>query len=207
MSVEKLPLAPTLTDAESVVIAGPPMSGKYELMHRIFGAAGDRAIILSTGHDAERVRTDYTETTGHDPETVGIVDCVTREQGTEVEDTELTKYASSPKNLTELGVKFTELAETFDAYPETTVGLHSLSQLLMYWDADRIYQFVRVLLGRTRSQEWLTVAVINSTMHDERTLHTLLDPFDTVVDTRTTDDGWEMRLRDRSSSPTPWEEF
>lgn len=207
MSVEELPLAPTLTDADSVVIAGPPMSGKYQLMHRLFGAAGQRAIVLSTGHDAETVRTDYTETTGHDAETVGIVDCVTREQGADVVDTELTKYASSPKNLTELGVKFTELAEAFEAYPETTVGLHSLSQLLMYWDADRIYQFVRVLLGRTRSQKWLTVAVINSTMHDERTLHTLLDPFETVVDTRTTDDGWEMRLRNRNASPTPWQQF
>lgn len=207
MSVEELPLAPTLTDAESVVIAGPPMSGKYELMHRILGSAGERAIVLSTGHDAERVRSEYAETTGHDPETVAVVDCVTREQGSEVDDTDLTKYASSPKNLTELGVKFTELAENWESYPETSVGVHSLSQLLMYWDADRIYQFVRVLLGRTRNQEWLTVAVINSTMHDERTLHTLLDPFDTVVDTRTTDEGWEMRARDRSSSPTAWQPF
>ena len=207
MSVEELPLAPTLTDAESVVIAGPPMSGKYDLMHRLLGEAGQQAIVLSTGHDAERVRTDYADTTDEDPDTVAIVDCVSREQGGEVEDTDRTKYASSPKNLTELGVKFTELAENWDDQPETSVGLHSLSQLLMYWDADRIYQFVRVLLGRTRNQEWLTVAVINSTMHDERTLHTLLDPFDTVVDTRTTDEGWEMRLRNRSSSPTPWEQF
>ena len=207
MSVEELPLAPMLTDAESVVIAGPPMSGKYDLMHRILGNAGKRAIVLSTGHNANRVRTDYTETTGHDPDTVAIVDCVTREQGTDVEDTDLSKYASSPKNLTELGVKFTELAENWDDQPETSVGLHSLSQLLMYWDADRIYRFVRVLLGRTRNQGWITVAVINSTMHDERTLHTLLDPFDTIVDTRTTDEGWEMRLRNRSSSPTPWEQF
>jgi len=207
MSVEELPLAPTLTDAESVVIAGPPMSGKYELMHRILGEAADRAIVLSTGHDAERVRTDYTETTGHDSDSIAIVDCVTREQGSDIADTDLNKYASSPKNLTELGVKFTELAERWEGNPETAVGVHSLSQLLMYWDADRIYQFVRVLLGRTRSQDWLTVAVINSTMHDERTLHTLLEPFDAVVDTRTTDDGWEMRLRDRSSSPTPWQQF
>jgi len=207
MSVEELPLAPTLTDAESVVIAGPPMSGKYDLMHRLLGEAGHRAIVLSTGHDAERVRTDYTETTGNDAETVAIVDCVSREQGGEADDTELTKYASSPKNLTELGVKFTELAEHWEDQPETTVGVHSLSQLLMYWDADRIYQFIRVLLGRTRNQDWLTVAVINSTMHDERTLHTLLDPFDTVVDTRTTDEGWEMRARDRSSSPTAWQQF
>ena len=207
MSVEELPLAPTLTDAESVVIAGPPMSGKYELMHRILGKAGERAIVLSTGHDAERVRADYAETTGHDPDTCAVVDCVTREQGGEADDTDRTKYAASPKNLTELGVKFTELAENWEAHPETSVAVHSLSQLLMYWDADRIYQFVRVLLGRTRNQGWLTVAVINSTMHDERTLHTLLDPFDTVVDTRTTDEGWEMRARDRNASPTAWQPF
>ncbi len=206
MSVEELPLAPMLTDAESVIISGPPMSGKYELMHRILGATAANALVLSTGHAADRVRSDYTAKTGRAADSIAIVDCVSQEQGVETEDTNTTKYVSSPKNLTELGVKFTQLAENMDG-TDTAVGLHSLSQLLMYWDADRIYQFTRVLLGQTRNQGWKTVAVINSTMHDEQTLHTLIDPFDTVVDTRTTDDGWEFRARDRRSAPTEWQQF
>jgi len=206
MSVEELPLAPRLTDTASIIIAGPPMSGKYELMHRIFGATADHALVLSTGHDANAVREDYTSITGNDGDSAAVIDCVSREQGADVEDTEFTKYVSSPKNLTDLGVKFTQLAETM-AELEPTVGLHSLSQLLMYWEADRIYQFTRVLLGQTGNEGWPTVAVINSTMHDEQTIHTLLDPFETVVDTRTEDDGRQMRIRGRLSSPTPWQQF
>lgn len=206
MSVEELPLAGRLTDTPSIILTGPPMSGKYELMHRIFGARADRALVLSTGHDAQTVRTDYESLTGNDGDAIGIVDCVSREQGADVEDTALTKYISSPKNLTDLGVKFTQLTEAM-ADAELTVGLHSLSQLLMYWEADRIYQFTRVLLGQTQNEHWPTIAVINETMHDEQTIHTLLDPFETVVDTRTTDDGRELRIRGRLSSPTPWQQF
>lgn len=206
MSVEELPLADRLTDTPSIIIAGSPMSGKYELMHRIFGARADRALVLSTGHDATTVREDYESLTGNDGEAIGVVDCVSREQGADVEDTELTKYISSPKNLTDLGVKFTQLTEAM-ADDDLTVGLHSLSQLLMYWEADRIYQFTRVLLGQTQNEHWPTIAVINETMHDEQTIHTLLDPFETVVDTRTTDDGRELRIRGRLSSPTPWQQF
>jgi hypothetical protein len=206
MSVTELPLADRLTDTPSIIVAGPPMSGKYELMHRIFGARADRALVLSTGHDAPTVREDYETLTGHDGDAIGVVDCVSREQGSDVEDTELTKYISSPKNLTDLGVKFTQLTEAM-ADDDLTVGLHSLSQLLMYWEADRIYQFTRVLLGQTQNEHWPTIAVINETMHDEQTIHTLLDPFETVVDTRTADDGRELRIRGRLSSPTPWQQF
>lgn len=206
MSVEELPLASQLTDTGSIIIAGPPMTGKYELMHRIFGARADSALVVSTGHDAEAVRADYEEITGNSGDVVGVIDCVSSEQGSDLDDTELTKYVSSPKNLTDLGVKFTELADAM-ADDDPAVGLHSLSQLLMYWEADRIYQFARVLLGQTQNEGWPTVAVINSTMHDEQTIHTLLDPFDTVVDTRTEDEGREMRIRGRLSSPTPWQEF
>lgn len=206
MSVEELPLAPQLTDTESIIIAGPPMSGKYELLHRLFGARGEYALLLSTGHDATDVRDDYTSITGNDGDSIAVIDCVSLEQGADVEDTEFTKYVSSPKNLTDLGVKFTQLTDTM-AELEPTVGLHSLSQLLMYWEADRIYQFTRVLLSQTGNEGWPTIAVINSTMHDEQTIHTLLDPFETVVDTRTADQGRELRIRGRLSSPTPWQQF
>ena len=206
MSVEELPLAPQLTETGSIIIAGPPMSGKYELMHRIFGARSDHALVLSTGHDADAVRDDYESITDNSGDAVGVIDCVSSEQGADLEDTEYTKYVSSPKNLTDLGVKFTELTDAMAA-DDPVVGLHSLSQLLMYWEADRIYQFTRVLLGQTQNEGWPTVAVINATMHDEQTIHTLLDPFDTVVDTRTEDEGREMRIRGRLSSPTPWQQF
>ncbi|MCL9816112.1 DUF7504 family protein [Natronocalculus amylovorans] len=191
---------------ESIVISGPPMSGKYELWHRLLGTEADRSLVISTGHPADRVRDDYITLSGHSGDSIGIVDCVSREQQRDVADDEFTKYASSPKNLTDIGVKFTELIETMRG-EEVAVGVHSLSQLLMYWDVDRIYQFTRVLLGQARSEGWPTIAVINSTMHEERVLHTLLDPFEAVIDTRTTDTDRELRVRDRTGLPGEWERF
>ena len=90
---------------------------------------------------------------------------------------------------------------------DVAVGVHSLSQLLMYWEADRIYQFTRVLLGQARSQDWPVIAVLNPTMHDEQVVHTLLDPFDTIVDTRVSEATREFRVRNRTSSPSDWRSF
>ncbi|WP_138007529.1 DUF7504 family protein [Halalkalirubrum salinum] len=192
--------------SDAIVISGPPMSGKYQLLLRLLGAIADRAIVVSTGHDAETISEEYQSLTGHDDRSIGVIDCVTREQRQSVTDTELRKYASSPKNLTEIGVKFTELTEVMDGQ-DVAVGVHSLSQLLMYWEADRIYQFTRVLLGQARSQGWPVIAVINPTMHDEQVVHTLVDPFDTVVDTRVSETAREFRVRNRTSSPSEWRSF
>lgn len=199
--------ASLFSDNESVAIAGPPMSGKYELLHRLLGEAGeDGAIVVSTGHIVDRVREDYGTFTDADPDGLSVIDCVSKEQDQSITDTRHDKFVNSPKNLTELGIKLTELIE--DRRGESiAVGVHSLSQLLMYWEADRIYQFTRVFLGQTRNEGWFTAAVIGSTMHDERTLHTLLDPFDAIVDTRVDDDGRAFRIRDRTAGPGEWNAF
>ncbi len=90
---------------------------------------------------------------------------------------------------------------------DAAVGVHSLSQLLMYWEPDRIYQFTRVLLGQARSQDWPVLAVLNPTMHDEQVVHTLLDPFDTIVNTRISETDREFRVRDRTAPPSDWRSF
>jgi len=192
--------------SDAIVISGPPMSGKYQLLLGLLGAIADRAVVISTGHDAETVSAEYQSLTGHADRSIGVIDCVTREQRQSVTDTELRKYVSSPKNLTEIGVKFTELTEVMDGQ-DAAVGVHSLSQLLMYWEPDRIYQFTRVLLGQARSQDWPVLAVLNPTMHDEQVVHTLLDPFDTIVNTRISETDREFRVRDRTAPPSDWRSF
>jgi hypothetical protein len=44
-------------------------------------------------------------------------------------------------------------------------------------------------------------------MHDERTLHTMYEPFDTVINTRENDGERELRVRDGRQSATPWTRF
>lgn len=189
-------------------MAGPPMSGKYHLLLRLLAELGERRIVVSTEDPADEVRAEFASAVGADPgEEFGVVDCVSARSG-DVSDTELVKYASSAENLTAIGVKFTDLAETFRERGETpvSVGFHSLSTLLMYFDVQRVYRFVRVFAGQIEDSGWTGVATVGSTMHDEQTLHTLYDPFDSVIETRVGDEGREYRLRD-SGGMGEWTAF
>jgi hypothetical protein len=189
---------PEVDPETAVLIAGPPMSGKYELLLGLLGSLGERSIVVSTENDADRVRADFESMGRSRPgDGLGVVDCVSA-RNEAVTDTELTKYASAPDNLTAIGVKFTDLAESFRnrGFADVSVGFHSLSTLLMYFDAERVYQFLRVFNGQVEDSGWTGVATLGSTMHDERTLHTLYDPFDTVVETRVEADR-EYRVRSR----------
>lgn len=197
----------TLTSGESVLVSGPPMTGKYELLLDLLTRSADRLIVVSTNTSAERVRRDITACSELSDDDVAVVDCTTKQGDSAVSDTELTRYVSSPENLTQVGVQFTSVMDAFDESDAVAVGLHSLSPLLMYWDAERVYQFLRVFLDRVRETSWSCVAVIGSTMHDEQVLHTLYDPFDSVIETRESDEGRELRYRDRRSRSSEWQSF
>ncbi|MGZ0746959.1 MULTISPECIES: DUF7504 family protein [unclassified Haloparvum] len=199
-------LPASVLEAESVLLVGPPMSGKYDLFHRILGEWTTEPIVISTGQTAEKVRNDHEELTDADGENAIVVDCASREQGETVEDTPRTKYVDSAGDLTDIGVKFTNVVEDLADEEDHAVGLFSISELLMYWDPERIYQFIRVLSSQATGQDWPFVSAVGSTAHEEATLHTLYEPFDRVVETRV-DDEREFRVRDRVGSPTDWQSF
>ena len=192
----------------SLLIAGPPMTGKYELLFRILGGAASRGIVITTGDPAADVRASFVDAAGCDPSDVSVIDCVSKQRGEGVEDDETTRYVSSPKNVTEIGMKFTDLFERYrDDEELVAVGLHSLSELLVYLSPEEVYKFVRLITKQSESADWLTVATVNATMHDEQTLHTMYDPFDTVVDTRENDGARELRVRSGREPATAWTRF
>ena len=195
-------------EGRSLLIAGPPMTGKYDLMFRLLGDAVERGIVISTGDAADDVRARFAEVGGLDPAEIAVVDCVSKQRGVGTPEIPRVRYVSSPKNVTEIGMKFTDFFEEFREYDSPVgVGIHSLSELLMYLDPQDVYQFVRVLTKQAESEGWITIAVIGSTMHDEQTLHTMYEPFDTVINTRENDGARELRVRDRSQSATAWTTF
>ena len=190
-------------DADSVLVTGPPMSGKYELFTRLLAEWADGPVVISTGRTATKVRNDYESITDHDGDDLIVIDCVTHEQGDKRPDTPSTKYVASAGNLTDIGIKFTNVVES-SAGRDRAVGVYSLSQLLMYWDPERIYQFTRVLTSQTSGEGWPFVGVLNSTAHDEQVVHTLHEPFEVVVETRVDGDDREFRVRGRVKQPSDW---
>lgn len=197
------PLSDLPWDA-TLVIAGPPMTGKYALMLSILDHYTEDTIVISTKNGASRVIDDFEDVAGGPRRgRIGVIDCVPTTDGLAVPETELVKHAGSPENLTRIGVKFTELFETFyreESGTDVGVGIHSISQLLMHSGLKNVYQFLQVLTGQVRSADWLCVAVME-TNTDEEELQTLYHHFDGIVETRENDAG-ERELRVRGLSPT-----
>lgn len=197
------PLGDLPRDA-TLVVAGPPMTGKYALMLSILAHYTEDTIVISTRNGASRVVQDFEEVAGGARQgRIGVVDCVPTTDGLAEPETELVKHAGSPENLTRIGVKFTELFEVFhDAGSGTSVGVgvHSISQLLMHSGLKNVYQFLQVLTGQVRAADWLCVAVMD-TNADEEELQTIYHHFDGIVETRENDAG-ERELRVRGLSPT-----
>mgnify|MGYP000480617223 CR=1 FL=1 len=204
------PLGDLPRDA-TLVIAGPPMTGKYALMLSLLAHYTDDTIVISTKNDAERVVDDLERIAGSArPGRVGVVDCVARAEGLVEPETELVKHAGSPENLTRIGVKFTELFEAIyedGSERHVGVGLHSISQLLMHSGLKNVYQFLQVLTGQVRSADWLGVAVMDSNA-DEEELQTLYHHFDGIVETRENEAGQrELRVRGLSPTVSDWTTF
>lgn len=197
------PIADLPRDA-TLVVAGPPMTGKYTVMLSILAQHTDDSIVISTKNAAERVRSDFEKVAGgREYGRIGVIDCVSHPEQIEGPDTELVKHVQTPENLTRIGVKFTELFEQFyteNPSSQTGVGLHSVSQLLMHSELKNVYQFLQVLMGQIRSVDWLGVAVVDTNL-DEEQLQTIYHHFDGVVQTRENEDG-ERELRIRGISPT-----
>ncbi|MFW5935619.1 MAG: DUF7504 family protein [Halolamina sp.] len=196
-----------LATGRSVLIRGPAMSGKYDLLLRLLGSLADAALLVSTSRQAGGARADFAAY--GDPDRFGIVDCASRAQGRDDDEDGLVRYASSPKNLTEVGVKFTDLVDAVGdrGIDHAAVGVHSVSELLMYWDTERVYQFHRVLLAEARGLDWPAVAVVDDDAASEQAVTTLAQPFDAVITTQRGDDGRAFRYQESGRQATDWVVF
>ena len=174
----------------NVLITGPPMTGKQQVAFEILAQGtrqGEGAIVVTTKDSSKKVLEQYTALVGADPDApVGVVDCVTQQQGAgDTDDTDRIKYASSPVDMTGIGIKLSELLEDFYSQQSSRrnrVLLHSVSTLLMYSDLQTVFRFLHVFTGRIQSADALGLYVIDPSAHDDQTMNTLKQLVDGVVE-------------------------
>ncbi|NHN58322.1 MULTISPECIES: recombinase RecA [Halorussus] len=187
----------------NLLVTGPPMTGKRPLSLEILAHGsrrGDGSIVVTTkdggGDVLERLRGRVGD---GDSGPVGIVDCVSKQQGVAPADTDEITYVSSPEDMTGIGIQLSELLRTFyeDAGVERNrILLHSLSTLLMYSNLQTVFRFLHVFTGRVQSADALGVFVIDETAHDRQTMSTLKQLFDGQIQVRGADGGGsELRVR------------
>ena len=170
----------------NILLTGPPLSGKRSIMMDVLAAGTDRdegAIVVTTKDGADRVLRDYEERTPYEGKPVAVVDCVTRQQGGETRESDRIKYASSPVDMTGIGIKLSEFLQAFGdrGIDRNRVMVHSLSTLLMYSDLQTVFRFLHVFTGRVQSVDGLGLYSIDSTAHDDQAMNTLKQLFDGIV--------------------------
>jgi KaiC/GvpD/RAD55 family RecA-like ATPase len=188
-------LADVLPDAElesgtNLLITGPPLSGKRRLAIDIL-ANGTRqeegAIVVTTKDSGDKILSEYKKRIENvEDEPLGIVDCVTKQRGVgSAEDGPQLKYASSPVDMTGIGIKLSEFLQDFyerRGLKQNRVLMHSVSTLLMYSDLQTVFRFLHVFTGRVQSANGLGLYVIDSTAHDDQTMNTLTQLFDGLIE-------------------------
>jgi len=177
-----------VTPGTNVLVTGPPLTGKRQIARQILrhGLDGEEgAIVITTRDSADRVLSQFGVDRDHEERPIGVVDCVTEHMGRSRTDTLTVKYASSPVDMTGIGIGFSSFIEYFYRELErerNRVMVDSLSTLLMYATLQTVFEFMHAITSRVDDVDALGVHVIESTAHDEQTLHTIEQLFDGTIE-------------------------
>ncbi|MFC7137052.1 hypothetical protein ACFQRB_12460 [Halobaculum litoreum] len=105
-SASRTPLRPEAVPAgTNVLIAGPGLTGKREVLLDLLGAAPDpAAMLVTTKHGVDRFREGFRDRYG-DERSLQFVDCVSRQRSMAVaRDTAAVSHVSGPGDLTGIGI-------------------------------------------------------------------------------------------------------
>jgi KaiC/GvpD/RAD55 family RecA-like ATPase len=186
-------LGPELQNASvdpgtNILVSGPPLSGARRLTFEALARGangGEGTVIITTRDSSDRVLAEFRSLLDEpDGAEIGVVDCVTQHQGRSPDEDEPVKYASSPVDMTGIGIKFSEFIEEF--YTErglerNRIALDSLSTLLTYSDPQTVFQFMHVLTSRIEDADAIGFHVVESTAHEPGDMNTLKQLFDGII--------------------------
>src|SRR5659263_33567 len=199
----------------NIMLIGPPMSQKEVILHSIMyhgTAINDNAIItVNTREPASVILERFKENKIVLPlSRIGIIDCISKSVGMDAFETESIKFASSPKDLTGIGVRISEFFEDFlmkQKIQKIQLHINSLSTILMYSNIQTVFRFMHVFTGRIKAAGALGIFVVDSGMHDDHTIVALKQLFDGIIEIKEENDKNYIRTVGLSSKPTPWLEY
>jgi len=176
----------TVPSGTNLLLTGPPLTGKRYLALETLAVGareGDGTILVSTRDGADRIREAFAALVGDDTP-AAVVDAVTQHIGRST-DADMTKYIASPRDMSDIGIKFSEFIQTFytDQQREhNRVLVDSLSTLLLYSNLQTVFRFLHVFTSRIESVDGLGLYTIEATAHDVETLSTLDQLFDGTIE-------------------------
>ncbi len=199
----------------NIMLIGPPMCGKEIVLNSImyYGAAkNENAVItVTTRESATHILEWFKEQKLTLPlSRIGIIDCVTKTLGGASVENENIKIASSPVDLTGIGVKISQFFEEYfmkKNIRKTQLHINSLSTILMYSNIQTVFRFLHVFTGRIKAAGSLGIYMIESGMHDEQAISILKQLFDGMIEIKTENDKNFIRVVGLSPKPSAWFEY
>ena len=199
----------------NIMLIGPSMSQKEVILYNIMyhGAArNENAIItVTTDKPGTQIFDWFIENKLVLPlSRIGIIDCISRSLGGAAVDNENIKIASSPVDLTGIGVRISQFFEDFlmkKNVLKIQIHINSLSTILMYSNIHTVFRFIHVFTGRIKAAGALGIFVMESGMHDKQAIVTLKQLFDGVIEIKSENDMNYIRIIGLSPKPTPWFQY
>ncbi|MBX0286172.1 DUF7504 family protein [Haloarcula salinisoli] len=208
----EIPLdAADIDPGTSVLVAGPAMTGKRDLMLDIVqGSKESVGCLVTTKKSASRVRSWFDSVVADaDDWSLTIVDCVgTSGVFGEPTGTDVVRV-SSPRDMTGIGIKLTGFLQRQHAAGTTDprIGFHSLSTLLMYTDLGTVYRFSHVINSRISTAGAVGAVTLDTTSRNADAVETLSGVFDALVEVETDDSGRKLRVKGDAFGPSSWTYF
>lgn len=197
-------------ESATILLSGPAMSGKYELLLDFIVEAekhGEGSLFVTTNEKSESILSDIEAMTGELPSVLRLVDCVSEQQsaGGQFADGRV-EYVNSPGDVTGLGIGVTEQLRRFaeGGSDRNRVAFYSLSTLLMYSEIETVFRFLHVLTGRIDSVDGIGLFTLDPTTHEDGDVNTLKQLFDGEIELRNTEDGTQMQFAGLQGTPDGW---
>jgi KaiC/GvpD/RAD55 family RecA-like ATPase len=201
----------TVDPGSTLLLVGPPMTGKRTLATRLLTAGlddGEAVAMVAADGSARDVRGTLTDGFGKSVEEypVGVIDCAG-----ESHDRELThpldSRVGSPADLTGIGMELMTLLEGLytDHSQRIRVGIDSLTTMSMYADPEQVVRFFHVFSNRVTEIDGFGIAVAHSETVDDEFLTQCRSFVDGVVEVREAGQGRrELRVLGLGTGGTDW---
>ncbi|MFB6301358.1 MAG: hypothetical protein ABEH78_00635 [Haloferacaceae archaeon] len=197
-----------LAPGTAVLVSGPALSGKRELLLSLLaadGAADRGTVFVTTRRDATSTARELAERNLPE-ERLSVVDCVSRQGSlTRVRDAVGRRYVADPGDLTGLGIAVTGCLRDHHREGLTPwLGFHSLSTTVMYADVRATFRFLHVTLGRVRNADGVALVALDEATVTDSERAVLAQPFDARLEVRDRNGCDEVRARGAPIAPREW---
>jgi KaiC/GvpD/RAD55 family RecA-like ATPase len=199
--------------AGAYLVAGPPLSYKYELIRELLAVGardGDGSLFVSTNKGTTSLARDFGWEDAP-PEDVSVIDCISQQSGGPGAERPNVSYVASPGDLTGIGMytsrQLNRLREEVGV-DGVRVALYSTSTIFMYEELETVLRFLNVFSHRLEHDGALGLLTLNTDSHEETVVEAALGVADGVVEVRERDGRGEVSVvAPGSDTRSEWRQF